>query len=192
MQEIENKDAYNEYQKKAITTKIYDDSVAIPYIVLGIVGEAGELFEKIQEDLENMGSPVELLEKEIGDVAWYLAGFCAETGYKLGNIGKFKDINLKGRVGIEDITTSLIIQSAAIAEISKKALRDDLDYIAEQHSLPAVKMQKALIATANLLEVLEATCFFYGVELMDIMQQNIDKLASRAKRGVIKGSGDER
>ena len=39
----------NEYQEKAITSKIYDDSVAIPYVVLGICGETAELYEKVVE-----------------------------------------------------------------------------------------------------------------------------------------------
>ena len=33
---------------------------------------------------------------------------------------------------------------------------------------------------------------FFGVSLSTILQQNVDKLASRAKRGTLKGSGDER
>lgn len=35
-------------------------------------------------------------------------------------------------------------------------------------------------------------CDYYQFNILDILQRNIDKLQSRAERGVLKGSGDER
>ena len=58
----------NEYQKLAITTKIYDDSVAIPYVVLGIVGEAAELYEKVTEKINGGDVSLDLLGKECANI----------------------------------------------------------------------------------------------------------------------------
>lgn len=37
---------YREYEEKANQTPIYDKEVAIPYVVIGLAGELGEMFEK--------------------------------------------------------------------------------------------------------------------------------------------------
>ena len=56
---------YKTYEELAITTKCYDDKVALPYVVLGLCGEVGELYEKIQQESEK-----DLIVKEFGDVLW--------------------------------------------------------------------------------------------------------------------------
>ena len=40
---------YKEYENKAITTKAYHEKVAIPYVVLGLCGELGETYEKLDQ-----------------------------------------------------------------------------------------------------------------------------------------------
>ena len=48
------------------------------------------------------------------------------------------------------------------------------------------------MAIANLLMISEYLASFFGVQVGTILQQNVDKLASRAKRGTLSGSGDVR
>lgn len=98
---------FKEYQEKAITTKIYDESIAIPYCVLGITGEAGEVAEKVKkylrDEFENYSQGVmrsEMkteLSKEIGDVLWYLAALSQELGLELQDIAEQNIIKLQSR-----------------------------------------------------------------------------------------------
>lgn len=89
---------FQEYQNWAVTTKIYDESIALPYVVLGLSGEAGEVSEKIKKYLrddfnsfkagivsENLKT--ELI-KELGDVLWYLAAASDELGTNLEEIAQ--------------------------------------------------------------------------------------------------------
>lgn len=106
----------NNYQTAALSTAIYpNQGDNIVYPTLGLVGEAGEVAEKVKKVIRDNGGVVtdttkEKIAKELGDVCWYLAVLSHELGYKLE----------------------------------------------------------------------------------DIMQMNLDKLASRQQRGVISGSGDAR
>ncbi|OGL31058.1 hypothetical protein A3D14_02275 [Candidatus Saccharibacteria bacterium RIFCSPHIGHO2_02_FULL_47_12] len=74
---------FDEYQKKAITTDAFGgkgDFLSIAFInkVLGLVGEAGEVAEKVKKLQRNQSGKLtvkdrhELL-KELGDVLWYLS-----------------------------------------------------------------------------------------------------------------------
>jgi NTP pyrophosphatase (non-canonical NTP hydrolase) len=95
------------YQEKAITTKIYDPSLAIPYCVLGITGEAGEVAEKVKKYLRDefdnysqgiMREEMKVeLSKEIGDVLWYLAALSDELGLQLEDIAQQNIIKLQSR-----------------------------------------------------------------------------------------------
>ena len=84
---------FNEYQEKAITTKVYPGGLAIPYVTLGLVGEAGEVAEKVKKiirDKSGIMSEEDKLElgKEIGDVLWYAAALADELGLKIGDIAQ--------------------------------------------------------------------------------------------------------
>ena len=181
-----------DYQKQAIVTKIYDDSVAIPYIVLGICGEAAELYEKMTELDIFKPKTNDLLEKEIGDVSWYLAGWAEENGLQL------EDIVMLGTIPTMDIDKSIyevmndiVIYSGQIAEFAKKALRDDFADISKG-KYPESKMLKTNIAAANLYASLLNVCYVLEIDMAKVLQQNVDKLKARAEKGKLQGSGDER
>lgn len=181
----------NEYQEKAITTKIYDDSVAIPYVVLGIVGEAVELYEKVKEFENGEDVSVDLIGKECADVVWYLAAWADENGLKLKDLvienltDEFPLINLD-----RDIQ-NVVVYAGQIAEYSKKALRDDFEDISKG-VYPESKMKKTNEAVANLYRATSYVAGAFGLVMGDLLVQNVEKLASRAKRGVLGGSGDNR
>lgn len=74
---------FNDYQTKAVSTDVYGgkgDLLSIAFInkILGLVGETGEVAEKVKKLQRNAGGKMteedraELL-KEMGDVLWYLA-----------------------------------------------------------------------------------------------------------------------
>lgn len=79
---------FGEYQKKSRATAIYPDiGNNFVYPVLGMAGETGEVAEKVKKLIRDASvksaadiSPEKRaeLEKEIGDVLWYMAQLCSE------------------------------------------------------------------------------------------------------------------
>lgn len=84
----------NDYQAKARQTAIYpDQGKNFIYPVLGLVGETGEVAEKIKkiirdEDGQLTPAKVTDIKKELGDVMWYLAQLSTELGLSLEDIAQ--------------------------------------------------------------------------------------------------------
>lgn len=92
----------NDYQKEALTTAIYPADFKILYPTLGLVGEAGEVAEKVKKVLrDNGGSFTDEkkaeLAKEIGDVLWYCANLANDLGYTLDTIAQINISKLQSR-----------------------------------------------------------------------------------------------
>jgi NTP pyrophosphatase (non-canonical NTP hydrolase) len=77
-------------------------------------------------------------------------------------------------------------EAGEVAEHAKKAIRDDDGEITdERRAAMAKELGDVLWYTAQLASEL-------GLELDAIAHENLDKLFSRQRRGVLSGSGDER
>ena len=85
---------FDEYQKKARTTAIYADlDRNLWYPTLGLCGESGEVAEKVKKvyrDEDGVLTQVKRteLEKELGDVLWYVANLACEARLSLDSIAK--------------------------------------------------------------------------------------------------------
>ena len=83
---------FDEYQKRSRETAIYyskDNNYIYP--ILGLVGEAGEIAEKIKKVLRDNGGVVDErakmeIAKELGDVLWYVSQLSTEMGLSLEDI----------------------------------------------------------------------------------------------------------
>lgn len=81
-----------EYQDLAMSTAIYPNKGSnLYYPALGLAGETGEVCEKIKKIMRDDGGVVseekrELLKKELGDIAWYLAALSTELGLSLEDV----------------------------------------------------------------------------------------------------------
>jgi len=84
-----------EYQKIIELTAIYPKEVGLAYCALGLTGEAGEVAEKVKKlyrdnDFLNKKIISEdiklLLNKELGDVLWYITAISNEIGISLEDI----------------------------------------------------------------------------------------------------------
>lgn len=74
----------NQYQQNTSKTAIYPKETALPYLALGLVGEAGEVSEKIKKVLRGdyaIDDVKEDIAKELGDVLWYAAQLSGELGF---------------------------------------------------------------------------------------------------------------
>lgn len=89
----------DEYQKKSRKTVLYSDvkvlknSKSFIYPVLGLVGETGEVADKLKKILRNNNGELneearEELKKELGDVLWYLSQLATELNLSLDEIAK--------------------------------------------------------------------------------------------------------
>ena len=181
---------YKEYEEKAIAMKAYDQRVAIPYVVLGLCGELGETYEKINVDSENNQTHdqvekklIEEVVKEIGDQLWYLASIRVELDLPLE-----KDWNWNETLKPDPF--QLPIEVGKIAEQVKKWLRDE--WKGEESVFPEHRKSIVLESWKNVWKYLNGLCSSMGVAIEDVAIKNNEKLASRKKRGVIHGAGDNR
>ena len=85
---------FNEYQEKAITTAVYPKHQALPYLALGLAGEAAEVSNKVKkiirgdynDDPEKAEEALDAIAAELGDVLWYIAVLAKELDTSLGAV----------------------------------------------------------------------------------------------------------
>jgi NTP pyrophosphatase (non-canonical NTP hydrolase) len=83
---------FNDYQKAALTTAI-DKDRELMHRVLGLVGEAGEIAEKVKKLVRDHNADLDKLDKadiakELGDVLWYVATLADFLGFQLEDIAR--------------------------------------------------------------------------------------------------------
>ncbi|TBH21806.1 nucleoside triphosphate pyrophosphohydrolase family protein [Thermus thermamylovorans] len=98
-----------EYQKEAQKTALYPEAYRLLYPTLGLVGEAGELANKVKKVLRDEGGQLgeearEALLAELGDVLWYVAQVATDLGVSLEavaahNLAKLRSRLERGRIG---------------------------------------------------------------------------------------------
>lgn len=96
---------FPEYQRQARETAIYPgkgQAAGLAYVALGLVGEAGEVANKVKKILRDKGGVLNAndaaaLAEEAGDVLWYLAAFCDELAADLGQIAALNAAKLESR-----------------------------------------------------------------------------------------------
>ena len=71
-----SKYSFSDYQEDAYETAL-KQSRNIPYLTLGLVGEAGEVANKIKKTLRGDGFlDIDAVMDELGDILWYVACLC--------------------------------------------------------------------------------------------------------------------
>ena len=103
---------FNQYQKQSRETALYPKVGNNPiYPTLGLVGEAGEVADKVKKVLRDKEgvfdeSTKESIKLELGDVLWYIAQLSTEFGFELDNVAKSNLSKLKGRAQRGNISGS--------------------------------------------------------------------------------------
>ena len=83
---------FNTYQKNARLTAQYPNLGSnYIYPTLGLVGEAGEVAEKVKKVIRDKKGIFDEeskkgLKKELGDVLWYVSNLCTEFNFSLDDI----------------------------------------------------------------------------------------------------------
>ena len=94
---------FKTYQKKARETAQYPELGSNNiYPTLGLVGEAGEVAEKVKKvirDKEGIfdNESKKAIKKELGDVLWYLSNLSTEFGFALDDVASENLAKLKNR-----------------------------------------------------------------------------------------------
>ena len=100
---------FKTYQKKARETALYPDLGSnFIYPTLGLVGEAGEVAEKVKKVIRDKkgifnDESKNGIKKELGDVLWYVSNLCNEFNFTLDdvasqNLEKLKLRAAKGKI----------------------------------------------------------------------------------------------
>jgi NTP pyrophosphatase (non-canonical NTP hydrolase) len=81
----------DDYQVEAEMFAVYPEVATgsdkeLSYLTLGLVGEAGEVAEKIKKKIRDGKFDKHETAKELGDVLWYLANLAAALDYSLAGI----------------------------------------------------------------------------------------------------------
>ncbi len=85
---------FKEYQKKSRKTAVYPKSKyceGVFYPTLGLVGESGEVAEKVKKSLRDDQGIItkekkEEIKKELGDVLWYVSQIATDLKLSLDDI----------------------------------------------------------------------------------------------------------
>ena len=105
---------FDEYQRRAKKYDQFDETdnpkeVGLIEKVLGLPGEAGEVADKFKKALRDKDGELsredlEGIEKELGDVLWYVAAIARDLGMPLsevakGNLAKLESRYQRGKIG---------------------------------------------------------------------------------------------
>ena len=94
---------FDSYQIEARKTAIYPDKGKnFIYPTLGLVGETGEVAEKIKKIIRDKNGIFDnesraAIKKELGDVLWYISNLCDELDFSLDDVAKINLEKLKLR-----------------------------------------------------------------------------------------------
>jgi NTP pyrophosphatase (non-canonical NTP hydrolase) len=94
---------FNDYQAAALKTADLKRKNELFHLVLGLVGESGEIAEKFKKLVRDKNSDEsqidrEDMKKELGDVLWYVVLLAEYLGLKLEDIAEYNVKKLSDRL----------------------------------------------------------------------------------------------
>ena len=179
-----------EYQDAAMTTATYPNEQARTYLKLGMLGESGEVCDKIKKLIRDEGwtdgkeipaDKREGLLLELGDVMWYVACWLKETAVNQEN-GEDECKELNEYFASVDNEK----QIWKTTELAIKLVDNCSTLLMMKSGLAGMKMAELVIRVVALMATKTDS------SLEEVCQKNIAKLASRKERNKIGGSGDYR
>lgn len=87
---------FDSYSKQAMSFRL--PSADYTYVVMGLVGEIGELYGSVAKSLRDH-TPLERenLQKELGDILWFVTALTEDLGMNLGQVAEMNIHKLSAR-----------------------------------------------------------------------------------------------
>ena len=131
----------------------------------------GDFDDDLDCGFENYSKIRKEIKKELGDIAWSLALICKVGGYKF-----CKELELAKKKGE--------------LHLVKMFLEDNIHDTV--NAITFGEEEKKRRTMEFCFHIFASYCHYYRFKVSDVLRDNIRKLASRQKRGVIMGNGDNR
>lgn len=161
----------NDYAKACQQTWKLANKGGTTHLYLGIIGEFGEICDMLKKHIRGDFDKKALksnIKKEIGDLTWYLITYAHDEGL------------LESRDEFPKPKESKVLDNI----FKMEELKGRLAKVKNQHEKRVI-LKNLIGKTVNL-----ANNFGYSIE--EICKSNIEKTYSRATRGKILGSGNDR
>jgi NTP pyrophosphatase (non-canonical NTP hydrolase) len=178
---------WNDYQQQALTTAIYPLKREVEYTVLGLLSEVAELAEWLHPDYagsRHFGDWLVNMKKEVGDCFWYVAALADALKTPLEAVAR--SANRYHYQELDAAYLTLVQDAGYLQGLVKKSIRDDAGHLTEDRRI------KMIATLARICWALDNICDQLATSRYAVMNDNLNKLASRKQRGVLKGSGDAR
>jgi len=163
-----------EYLEFVRETAIYPRQYAVIYPSLGLVGEVGELANKVKKVIRDNHGDVRRfrndLKAELGDCLWYYFALMDDLGKALP--AEWADEWVRALPGGDNLIDKIIM-------------------VSHWASLLAYEPSDPDAADICIMDM-EYVAYHLNTTLGDIADLNAAKLRSRQERGVLQGSGDNR
>ncbi|KKN09512.1 hypothetical protein LCGC14_1045970 [marine sediment metagenome] len=184
---------FSEYQQEALKTAMYPNIGSnILYPMLGLIGESGEISGKISKIIRDDGGTMTRerrasIKGELGDILWFMATVCAEAGLDMGNLYMLAEraVNNTHMTDLPRLAFKLSQQTAHMSMLVEQFVygpnKGDMDVLAP------LSTDITMLFT-NMIDL----CLACSLDIEQVAQSNLEKLASRKQRGVLQGSGDQR
>lgn len=185
---------FTAYQHQATTSAIYPDrGNNLVYPMLGLMGESGEVAEKIKKMIRDDQGKMTTdrrtaLRGELGDCLWYVAAICTETCLDMGALYLLSQHPYKSCHTINDIPRLIFKLQQQVTHMS--FLIEQVTYEPSKESVDPLSPLPTDITI--LLSIIAEICVVCELNIEEVAEANLEKLASRQKRGVLQGSGDDR
>lgn len=171
---------WDKYQEACLSTAVYPRQVGLFYVVMGFVGEVGELIKLIRTGEFTLDQ----VKGELGDAAYYLAMAAYELKLPFSIIAD-KSSSSAGLGTPAELLPSLFVTASDLAQSCKRVIRDDNFVVTVDR---ANEMIDQLAAALTLLRVISKG---YGIlSFDDVMKYNSSKLAKRKEAGALHGAGE--
>ena len=186
-----------EYQTIARSTAIYlriEDSRML-YPALGIVGECGEVAEKIKKLIRDDAGAMtpersKAINKELGDCCWYLANICCDTGHDLDMIYAMvtrNSIHTLRQLSLHRLALMINRHANIVASALEKWYFEcdgELRYRGKYMDIPH--------HMSDIIACIEEIAKRCGSTLESVYIANVENLSGRKDRGTLCGDGDNR